>query len=35
MRRKTMRAVAQAGAAAAIFAGGVLCGATFQRPVEA
>lgn len=32
---RTMRVMAQASVAAAIFAGGVLCGSTFQRPVEA
>lgn len=35
MRTKTMRVVARTGLAAAIFAAGVLCGSTFQRPVEA
>jgi hypothetical protein len=35
MPRKSIRMAAQMGMAAGIFAGGWLCGATMQRPVEA
>ena len=35
MTSRTTRILIQASVAAAIFAGGVLCGSTLQRPVEA
>ena len=35
MAAATKRAVVQAGAAVVIFASGVLCGASLQRPAEA
>lgn len=35
MASRRIRALVQIGVAAAIFAGGVLCGSTLQRPVEA
>ena len=35
MAQRTTRGLIQAGVAAAIFAGGVLCGTTLQRPAAA
>jgi len=35
MARRNLRGLTQAGLAAAIFAAGILCGASLQRPVEA